>query len=142
MKFLLTYLAYFSLALAPVMAALPATADDAADTTLSSAGDAVKGKRVFNRCRACHNLTATARSRTGPNLDSLFGRAAGTAEGFKYSKALQEADFVWSEAALNSWLAEPRKFLPGNKMQFAGLRNEQQRKDLLAYLRIATIVAD
>ncbi len=115
------------------------SAADANDTTLSAAGDAVKGKRVFNRCRACHNLTATARTRIGPNLDNLFGRKAGAADGFKYSKALQDATFDWSEAALDSWLSQPRKFLPGNKMAFPGLRKEQDRKDLMAYLREATV---
>lgn len=133
---------YLSLAITPVFTSLPASSFDANDTTLSSAGDAVKGKRLFNRCRACHNLTATARTRIGPNLDSLFGRKAGAAEGFKYSKALQEADFDWSEKALDSWLAQPRKFLPGNKMAFAGLRKEQDRKDLMAYLRVATVESD
>lgn len=142
MKFLPTFVVYVSLALVPAMTALPAFANDSADTTLSSAGDAVKGKRLFNRCRACHNLTATARTRIGPNLDQLFGRTAGTADGFKYSKALQDANFIWTETALDSWLAEPRKFLPGNKMSFAGLRNQQDRKNLMAYLRIATIVTE
>jgi len=139
MKPLFKAAVYISLAITPAYTALPAVAIDATDTTLSSGGDAVKGKRLFNRCRACHNLTATARTRIGPNLDSLFGRKAGAAEGFKYSKALQEADFDWSEGALDSWLAQPRKFLPGNKMAFAGLRKEQDRKDLMAYLRVATL---
>lgn len=115
---------------------------DAADTSISSGGDAVKGKRLFNRCRACHNLTATARTRIGPNLDSLFGRQAGSAEGFKYSKALADADFIWTEKNLNEWLAQPRTFLPGNKMAFAGLRKEQDRKDLMAYLREATVAEE
>lgn len=124
--------------------ALPASPAfaDAADTSISSGGDAVKGKRLFNRCRACHNLTATARTRIGPNLDSLFGRQAGSAEGFKYSKALADADFIWTEKNLNEWLAQPRTFLPGNKMAFAGLRKEQDRKDLMAYLREATVAEE
>lgn len=117
----------------------PIVAQDANDTSISSGGDAEKGKRLFNRCRACHNLTATARTRIGPNLDNLFGRNAGSAEGFKYSKALAEADFIWTEKNLDEWLAQPRTFLPGNKMAFAGLRKEQDRKDLMAYLREATV---
>ena len=131
---------FLSLILTPGLFSVSAAADPT-DTTLSAAGDATKGKRVFNRCRACHNLTATARTRIGPNLDNLFGKKAGATEGFKYSRALQEADFVWSEEALDSWLAQPRKFLPGNKMAFAGLRKEQERKDLMAYLREATVEA-
>lgn len=141
MKFLFSTVVFTSLAIMPAMVSMPATAIDADDTTLSSGGDSVKGKRLFNRCRACHNLTATARTRIGPNLDDLFGRKAGAADGFKYSKALQEADFDWTEKALDSWLAQPRQFLPGNKMAFAGLRDEQDRKDLMAYLRTATVEA-
>lgn len=116
--------------------------DDPASTALSSAGDAVKGKRLFNRCKACHNLTATGRSRMGPNLDGLFGRQAGTYEDYKYSKALAEADFVWTEEKLDAWLVAPRSFLPGNKMAFAGLRKDQDRKDLMAYLRTATVAGE
>lgn len=113
------------------------------DTSISDQGDAVKGKRLFNRCRACHNLTATARTRIGPNLDSIFGRQAGSAEGFtRYSQALKDADFTWTEQNLNEWLVQPRSFLPGNKMAFAGLKKEQDRKDLMAYLREATVATE
>ena len=114
--------------------------DDPASRAISSEGDEAKGKRVFNRCKACHNLTPAPRTRVGPNLDNIFGRTAGTSETFKrYSKALKEADFVWTEEKLNEWLIAPRTFLPGNKMAFAGLKKEQQRKDLIAYLRSATV---
>ena len=113
----------------------PRAEGDADDRTLSSAGDAVKGKRVFMRCQACHTLAAD-QHRMGPSIANLFGRKAGAAAGFsRYSSALKEADFVWTEAALDEWLASPRAFLPGNKMPFAGLPDPQDRKDLLAYLR-------
>ncbi len=113
----------------------PRAEGDADDRTLSSAGDAVKGKRVFMRCQACHTLVA-GQHRMGPSIANLFGQEAGTAAGFpRYSNALKEADFLWTEAALDEWLASPKAFLPGNKMPFAGLRNPQDRKDLLAYLR-------
>lgn len=141
MKFIAKSAVYLMLAAAPALTMTPAATADPTDTTISSQGDAVKGKRLFNRCKACHNLTATARRRIGPNLDDLFGRQAGGREGFKYSKALVEADFVWTEQNLNDWLAQPRTFLPGNKMAFAGLRKEQDRKDLMAYLREATVEA-
>ena len=85
-------------------------------------------------------MTGDKRPRTGPNLDNLFGRKAGTSESYtRYSKALQEADFVWTEQLLDEWLQKPNTFLPGNKMQFAGLRKEQDRRDLMAYLREATV---
>lgn len=139
MKFLFSTAVYLAMTAVAITGSSQRASADPADTTLSAAGDAEKGKRLFNRCRACHNLTATERSRIGPNLDNLFGRQAGTKEGFKYSKALQEVDFVWSEKQLNDWLAAPRTFLPGNKMAFAGLSKEQDRKDILAYLREATV---
>ena len=125
------------------VAPLPAIAfDDVNSTALSSGGDTAKGKRVFNRCKACHNVTASKRTRLGPNLDNLFGKKAGGATGYKYSRALQEAEFVWTEEKLNQWLMKPGAFLPGNKMQFAGLRKEQDRKDLMAYLRQATVITE
>lgn len=110
------------------------------DTTLSSKGDAKKGSRYFAQCRACHKLTSEPKHRMGPNLGGLFGRTAGTAEGYekRYSKALRDAGFVWTEEKLNEWLKAPRTFLPGNKMTYGGMRKEQMRYDLLAYLRTAT----
>lgn len=141
MTFLSKTALLIALTATPLMTAFPAANADPADTSISAQGDATKGQRLFNRCKACHNLTATARRRIGPNLDNLFGRQAGAVDGFKYSKALQEADFVWTEQNLNDWLAQPRTFLPGNKMAFAGLRKEQDRKDLMAYLRDATVEA-
>ena len=114
------------------------SATDATDTSFSSLGDAAKGKRVFNRCKACHNLTSSARSRLGPNLDELFGRKAGSAENYKYSKAMSDADILWTEETINEWLTKPNAFLPGNKMAFAGIRKEQDRKDLIAFLRQST----
>ncbi len=112
---------------------------DANDTSLSVGGNTEEGRRVFNRCKACHNLTESGRSRLGPNLGALFGRKAGTIEGYKYSRALKDADFLWTEQSLNEWLTKPNSFLPGNKMQFAGVPRESDRKNLIAYLRQATI---
>ena len=123
-----------------VTAAPAAASDDPASVALSSKGDAAKGKRVFFKCRACHNLTGDKRPKTGPNLDNLFGRVAGTAENFpRYSKVLKEAGFVWTEEKLDQWLVAPKTFLPGNRMAFAGIAKEQDRRDLMAYLREATV---
>ena len=119
---------------------IPVAADEN-DYIFSASGDATKGQRVFNRCKACHNLTASNRTRLGPNLDNLFSKKAGDAAGYKYSRAMRDAEFMWNEAMLNEWLTKPGAFLPGNKMQFAGLRKEQDRKDLIAYLRQATVKA-
>lgn len=138
-KYLVAALLSFS---AAIIMPIAASADNATETSFSATGDAAKGQRVFNRCKACHNLTTTTRTRLGPNLDNLFGKKVGTAESYKYSRALSEADFIWTEAKLNEWLLKPSAFLPGNKMTFAGLRQEKDRKDLIAYLRRATVKTD
>lgn len=127
---------------AALFVALPAgvpVVADPTDTSISELGDATRGQRVFNRCKACHTLTAAKRTRLGPNLDNLFGRKAGSADNYRYSRAMKDADFLWTEAKLNEWLMKPSAFLPGNKMTFAGVRNEKDRKDLIAYLRRATV---
>lgn len=133
------FLMMAALVAAPLIT-VPAFAGDAADTSISEKGDAAKGKRIFNQCRACHQLTTTKSHRMGPNLGGLFGRKAGTAEGYekRYSKALKEADFVWSEEKLAKWLKNPKSFLPGNRMTYMGLRKESQVNDIMAYLRTAT----
>lgn len=130
-------------ALSPLAAPAVFADDDPAATPISAGGDATKGKRIFNRCKACHNITASDRPKLGPNLNNLFGSQAGSSENFtRYSKALSEAGFVWTEEKLDAWLTSPKTFLPGNKMQFAGLRKEEDRKDLMAYLRDATTGAE
>jgi cytochrome c len=96
------------------------------------------GRRVFAQCRSCHTIDAGGGHRVGPNLHGVFGREIGTAEGFTYSRAVQEADFVWDADHLDHWLQNPQTFLPGNRMAFAGVRDETQRRDLLAYLMVET----
>jgi cytochrome c len=118
----------------------PASADNKATaTSLSQQGDPSRGKLIFNRCKACHNLTNSTRRRLGPNLDNLFGKKAGTSPNYRYSRALKDTDFIWTEIQLNEWLTKPNAFLPGNKMAFAGLEKSKDRKDLIAYLRRATV---
>lgn len=97
-----------------------------------------RGEILFNRCRACHTLDASEKQRLGPHLEGLFGRAAGSVDGFKYSKALSGSGFTWTEEKLDAWLENPQSFLPGNRMSFAGVRSEQDRKDLITYLKSAT----
>jgi cytochrome c len=94
------------------------------------------GRRVFAQCRSCHVVASGAPHRVGPNLHGMFGREIGTAPDFTYSQAVQDADFVWDAEQLDHWLQNPQTFLPGNRMAFAGVRNETQRRDLIAYLMI------
>jgi len=78
----------------------------------------------------------------GPALYGFFGETAGTRPGFAYSAALAEADFVWTPAALNAWLAQPGRFLPGNSMVFAGILRPGDRDDLIAYLLTEAMPGD
>lgn len=94
------------------------------------------GRRVFAQCRSCHVIQAGAPHRVGPNLHGVFGREIGSAEGFNYSPAVQAADFVWDADHLDHWLQNPQTFLPGNRMAFAGVSDETQRRDLIAYLMV------
>jgi cytochrome c len=96
------------------------------------------GRRVFAQCRSCHTIDEGAGNRVGPNLHGVFGREVGTAEGFTYSQPVQAADFVWDADHLDHWLQNPQTFLPGNRMAFAGVRDEAQRRDLIAYLMVET----
>jgi cytochrome c len=103
-----------------------------------AAGDPEAGAQVFRPCAACHTLEPGVH-RTGPSLAGVFGRKAGTAEGFhRYSDALSSADLVWGEDTLSSFLADPQAFLPGNRMTFPGITDVQARADLIAYLQTAT----
>ena len=106
-------------------------------TARAADGDAAAGERVFVRCRACHMIDQE-QNRLGPHLVGVFGREAGAVEGYTYSPAMQEADVVWDEETLDAYLADPRGYIPGNKMAFVGLRNEEERANLIAYLEEAT----
>jgi cytochrome c len=99
-------------------------------------GDAAKGARVFKKCTACHTL-APNKHRVGPNLAGVIGRTAGTAPGYKYSKAMRAhgaSGIVWSGETLDVYLENPRKVVKGTKMTFPGVKKPQDRADLIAYL--------
>lgn len=102
------------------------------------AADLDNGRRVFARCRACHTVAEGARNMTGPNLWGVFGRPAAARADFNYSPALREAGFDWDAERLDHWLENPREFLPGNRMAFAGVREPDDRRDLIAWLMLET----
>lgn len=97
-----------------------------------------KGEQQAQICRACHSLDEGGRNMIGPNLYGFFGKDVGSVAGFVYSSAVQNASFVWTPTALDAWLAQPGKFLPGNRMTFAGVPDKTNRDALIAYLLEAT----
>lgn len=120
----------FVLAAAALLAASPALAQDMA------VGDASAGEKVFRKCKACH-VADEAQNKVGPHLMGLFGRTAGELEDYRYSSAMTEAGesgLVWTHESLGAYLEAPRKYVPGTKMAFAGLRKEEDIADVIAYL--------
>jgi cytochrome c len=101
-------------------------------------GKAEDGAEVFKKCRACHDVGPDAKNKVGPLLNDIVGRKAGTIEGFSYSEANKAAGgkgLTWTEDVLLKYLENPLSFMPGTKMAFAGLKDEQDRKDLIAFLK-------
>ncbi|XWZ92473.1 cytochrome c family protein [Azospirillum sp. B2RO_4] len=103
-------------------------------TVAAQAADAAAGKTVFNVCKACHTIEAGGPNRVGPNLHGIVGRKAGTHDGFSYSAAMKDSGITWDEAKLNEYLKDPKATVPGNKMAFAGVKDDAKRADLIAYL--------
>ncbi|MBL4617392.1 MAG: c-type cytochrome [Robiginitomaculum sp.] len=96
------------------------------------------GKREFAKCRACHTVEQGQRNKMGPNLFGMFGNKVGFNTEFRYSKVLQDSDIVWDMQNLDRWLENPREFLPETSMAFVGIRNEEKRRALMAYLYTKT----
>ena len=102
--------------------------------TTASAADPAAGQKVFkSQCSICHSV-AKGRNIIGPSLFGVVGRKAGTEPGFSYSKANANSGLTWDEATLEKYLADPQKMVPGTKMTYAGLKNDAERADLIAYL--------
>ncbi|AWK89200.1 c-type cytochrome [Azospirillum thermophilum] len=117
--------------LGAVLAAVVATGAGSA-----LAGDAAAGKDVFKVCMACHT-TEQGKNKVGPSLFGVVGRPAGSIEGFKYSKPMQEkaaAGFAWTEDNLKAYITAPKEVVPGGTMAFAGLKDPQKVDDLVAFL--------
>ena len=102
------------------------------------AQDAENGEQVFRQCRACHQIGDGAKNLVGPQLNGVVGRKASTAEGFNYSQASKDAaakGLTWTDDVLMKYLENPTTYMPGTKMAYAGLKDEDQRKDVIAYLK-------
>jgi cytochrome c2/polyisoprenoid-binding protein YceI len=96
-------------------------------------GDAKKGKKVFRKCRACHSVK-DGDNKVGPHLAGVIGRAAGSVDGAKYSKAMRESGLIWDADTLVAYLQGPKSVVPGTSMSFNGLKKLSEVQDLLAYL--------
>ncbi|HEV2606237.1 MAG TPA: cytochrome c family protein [Microvirga sp.] len=99
------------------------------------AQDPAAGERVYAQCRACHQVGENAKNAVGPVLNGLFGRQAGTVEGYNYSPANKNSGITWDEAVFREYIKDPRAKIPGTKMVYAGLKDEQRITDLIAYLK-------
>src|SRR5262245_49859103 len=121
-----------------VLSAATAAALIMAAPAASQEGNVEDGAEVFKKCRACHDVGPEAKNKVGPILNGIVGRPAGTIEGFAYSPANKDAGskgLVWTEEVMFKYLEAPLSFMPGTKMAFAGLKDPQDRKDVIAYLK-------
>merc|ERR1712072_1378788 len=105
--------------------------------TALNMGDVKKGAKIFKqKCLQCHTYPGPgSKNGTGPDLTGLMGRQSGTVEGFSYSRANKESGITWDEKVLFEYLENPKKYIKGTKMAFAGLKKEADRHNLIAYLK-------
>ncbi|SEG74411.1 c-type cytochrome [Bosea lathyri] len=110
-----------------IVAALPHAAQ--------AAGDPAAGEKIFLKCRACHQVGETAKNAVGPKLNGLFGRTAGSIEGYSYSAANKNSGITWDEATFRDYIRAPQAKIPGTKMVFPGLKPDQEIDDVVAFLK-------
>lgn len=123
------------------MAAQPIEALPAADLTNLEApynqADFANGKSKYNQCIACHAIQE-GRNGLGPHLHGILGRKVAVVEGYQYSDALKNSDIIWDAATLDSWIENSAKLVPGTRMNYAGMRDINDRRDIIAYLMVET----
>jgi cytochrome c len=105
-----------------------------AATVAAQAQDVEAGQKSFAKCRACHQIGETAKNSVGPELNGLFGRHSGSVAGYNYSDANKNSGITWEPAVFAEYIKDPKGKIPGTKMAFAGIKNEQEIKDLTAFL--------
>lgn len=120
---------------APMPQAQTAATPVAASAPAKVLSPAEHGAKVYKRCKACHTINEGGKRKVGPNLWGIIGQKAGQAEGFAYSKAMEDSDIVWTEENLSEYLLKPSAFLPGGRMAFAGLKKESDRDAVIAYMK-------
>ena len=103
-----------------------------------AAGDADAGAKVFKKCAICHSLEA-GKKKVGPTLHGVFGRDAGTLEGFRFSKAMTASGVTWSDETIAAYLKDPRGYIPKNKMAFPGLKKQADVDNIIAFLKRETM---
>ena len=101
----------------------------------AQAQDAAAGKTSFNKCLACHAIGENAKNKVGPELNGLDGRKSGTAEGYNYSDANKNSGITWNKDVFLEYIKDPKAKIPGTKMVFAGIKNDNEVSSLWAYLK-------
>ena len=103
-------------------------------TILLASADPIKGQKVYAKCKACHKANEEVNG-VGPHLVALIGREVGKIEGFRYSNPMAEYGGVWNVKNISAFIANPKSYMPGTKMSFAGLKKDEDRANLIAYLQ-------
>lgn len=107
----------------------------AATASIAAAQDVAAGQHSFNKCLPCHAIGPDAENKIGPQLNALDGRHSGTAPNYSYSDANKNSGIVWGEATFKEYIKNPAAVVPGTKMTFLGIKNDQEVNDLWAYVK-------